>query len=99
MRIGLGVRSIGDPESADLIRHPPRFRRDGHESEGRPERLLRYGSAPQRETPRTRAKKMPVPQELKPFFTGLVDKSKRLEIHWEAGARPDAFRVRDVSNG
>ena len=37
---------------------------------------------------------MPVPQELKPFFTGLVDKSKKLEINWEAGARPDAFRVR-----
>ncbi len=37
---------------------------------------------------------MPVPQELKPFFTQLVDKSKRLEINWEAGARSDAFRVR-----
>ena len=36
---------------------------------------------------------MPVPKELLPFFTGLVDKSRRSEINWCPTDRPDAFRV------
>ena len=37
---------------------------------------------------------MPVPAELRPFFTNLVEKSKRSEINWEAEQRADAYRVR-----
>jgi len=37
---------------------------------------------------------MPVPAELRPFFTSLVDKSRRCEINWEATGRADSFRVR-----
>lgn len=37
---------------------------------------------------------MPVPKDFMPFFTGLVDKSRRSEIHWEATAHPNAHRVR-----
>ena len=37
---------------------------------------------------------MPVPTEFTPFFTSLVDKSKKSEINWEATGQPDAYRVR-----
>lgn len=37
---------------------------------------------------------MPVPIEFRPFFTSLVDKSRRSEINWEATGRPAAYRVR-----
>ena len=37
---------------------------------------------------------MPVPTEFMPFFTSLVDKSKKSEINWEATGQPDAYRVR-----
>lgn len=37
---------------------------------------------------------MPVPTELRPFFTNLVEKSKRSEINWEANGKSDAYRVR-----
>jgi hypothetical protein len=37
---------------------------------------------------------MPVPLELKPFFTGLVEKSRKSEINWEANGGSDAYRVR-----
>lgn len=37
---------------------------------------------------------MPVPAELRPFFSGLVDKSKKGEINWEAAGPQDAYRVR-----
>lgn len=37
---------------------------------------------------------MPVPIELRPFFTNLVDKSKKSEINWEADSGSDAYRVR-----
>jgi len=37
---------------------------------------------------------MPVPKEFMPFFTNLVDKSKKSEINWEAMDQPDAYRVR-----
>ena len=37
---------------------------------------------------------MPVPIELRPFFAGLVDKSRRGEIRWEADGKTDAFRAR-----
>lgn len=37
---------------------------------------------------------MPVPTELRPFFTSLVEKSKRSEINWEAHGGPHSFRVR-----
>jgi hypothetical protein len=37
---------------------------------------------------------MPVPIEFMPFFTSLVDKSRRSEINWEATGRPDVYRVR-----
>lgn len=37
---------------------------------------------------------MPVPTELRPFFTGLVEKSRKSEINWEADGRGDAYRVR-----
>lgn len=37
---------------------------------------------------------MPVPTELRPFFTSLVEKSRKSEINWEADGRADAFRVR-----
>ncbi len=36
---------------------------------------------------------MPVPTELKPFFSGLVEKSRKAEINWEANGGPDSFRV------
>ena len=37
---------------------------------------------------------MPVPIEFRPFFTSLVDKSRRAEINWEATDRSNAFRAR-----
>jgi hypothetical protein len=37
---------------------------------------------------------MPVPEEFRPFFTSLVDKSRKSEINWEAAGTADAFRVR-----
>ncbi|NNF13453.1 MAG: hypothetical protein HKN72_09525 [Gemmatimonadetes bacterium] len=37
---------------------------------------------------------MPVPTELRPFFTSLVDKSRKSEINWEADGHSDAYRVR-----
>ena len=37
---------------------------------------------------------MPVPIELRPFFTNLVEKSKKAEINWEADTESDAYRVR-----
>ena len=37
---------------------------------------------------------MPVPTELRSFFTNLVEKSKRSEINWEANGGPDAYQVR-----
>ena len=37
---------------------------------------------------------MPVPIELRPFFTNLIEKSKRSEINWEANGGSDAYRVR-----
>lgn len=37
---------------------------------------------------------MPVPTELKPFFTSLVEKSRKHEINWETDGRADAYRVR-----
>ena len=37
---------------------------------------------------------MSVPTELRPFFTSLVEKSRRSEINWESDGRRDAFRVR-----
>ena len=36
---------------------------------------------------------MPVGKELKPFFTGLVEKSKRMEINWEATGQPGTYCV------
>lgn len=36
---------------------------------------------------------MPVPKELLPFFTRLVDKSKKSEINWQTTGQPEAFRV------
>ena len=36
---------------------------------------------------------MPVPTELRPFFSRLVEKSKRSEVNWRPGDRPEAFRV------
>jgi hypothetical protein len=36
---------------------------------------------------------MPVPEEFQPFFTSLVDKSRRSEINWEAIGQSDAYRV------
>ena len=35
-----------------------------------------------------------MPAELRPFFTSLVEKSKRSEINWEADEGPDTYRVR-----
>jgi hypothetical protein len=37
---------------------------------------------------------MPVPLELKPFFTGIVETSRKSEINWEANGGSDAYRVR-----
>ena len=37
---------------------------------------------------------MPVPTELKEFFTNLVEKSRRSEINWEAEGPADTYRVR-----
>ncbi len=37
---------------------------------------------------------MPVPTELRPFFTSLVEKSKKSEINWEANGGPNSYRVR-----
>ena len=37
---------------------------------------------------------MAVQTELKPFFNGLVEKSKRAEINWEAAGPKDSYRVR-----
>lgn len=37
---------------------------------------------------------MPVPTELRGFFSGLVEKSKKGEINWEAAGPKDAYRVR-----
>ena len=37
---------------------------------------------------------MPVATELKPFFTNLVEKSRRHEINWEANGREDSYIVR-----
>lgn len=37
---------------------------------------------------------MPVPTELRPFFAGLVEKSKKSEINWEANGGPNSYRVR-----
>jgi len=37
---------------------------------------------------------MPVPIEFMPFFTSLVDKSRKSEINWEATAQPNTYRVR-----
>jgi hypothetical protein len=36
---------------------------------------------------------MPIPEDLKPFFSSLVAKSKKLEINWEATGNADSFRV------
>ncbi len=37
---------------------------------------------------------MPVPTELRPFFDGLVEKSRKSEINWEAGGAAGTYRVR-----
>lgn len=37
---------------------------------------------------------MPVPIEFKPFFTNLVDKSRKSEINWEDAGEPNTYRVR-----
>lgn len=37
---------------------------------------------------------MPIPIELRPFFTNLVEKSKKSEINWEADSGSAAYRVR-----
>lgn len=37
---------------------------------------------------------MPVPTELRSFFSGLVEKSKKGEINWEAAGPKDVYRVR-----
>ena len=37
---------------------------------------------------------MPVPIEFRPFFTSLVDKSRKSEIDWEATDQSNVFRVR-----
>ena len=37
---------------------------------------------------------MPVPEEFLPFFTSLVDKSRKSEINWEEMGQSDAYRVR-----
>jgi hypothetical protein len=37
---------------------------------------------------------MPVPIEFMPFFTSLVDKSRKSEINWEATGRRGEYRVR-----
>lgn len=36
---------------------------------------------------------MPIPEDLRPFFSKLVDKSKKMEINWEATGQKDSFRV------
>ncbi len=36
---------------------------------------------------------MPIPEDLKPFFSRLVDKSRKLEINWEATGEAEEFRV------
>ena len=36
---------------------------------------------------------MPIPEDLNPFFSMLVDKSRKLEINWEATGEADSFRV------